>query len=81
MKIFLTLLMAVVMVLVMGTSLADGSNESSYKFGYKMATDNLTNMITVPSTPHLSKLIRTKENVLHSSISFFITFACILSEG
>lgn len=38
-------------VLVIGAPLAYGSNDSSYKLGYKVATDNLTNMITVPSTP------------------------------
>jgi hypothetical protein len=45
------LLLLIIMISAPTIFLAYGSNDSSYKFGYKVATDNLTGLITVPSTP------------------------------
>jgi hypothetical protein len=48
--IHLTLLLFSLTVLtILAPTLAHSSNESSYKLGYKVATDNLTGLITVPS--------------------------------
>jgi hypothetical protein len=51
MSMMLPLLLLIMMISAPTIFLAYGSNDSSYKFGYKVATDNLTGMITVPSTP------------------------------
>jgi len=48
------LLLLIIMISAPTIFLVYGSNDSSYKFGYKVATDNLTGLITVPSTAALS---------------------------
>ena len=51
MPMMLPLLLLIIMISAPTIFLVYGSNDSSYKFGYKVATDNLTGLITVPSTP------------------------------
>ena len=44
------LMLAVIILVLTSISYAKASNESSYKFGYNMAIDNLTNMVIAPPT-------------------------------
>jgi hypothetical protein len=47
-KFVYTVTLVIALMGVVGMRVAYGTNESSYKFGYHTAIDNLTNLITVP---------------------------------
>jgi len=53
----LLILVVIGMELISTTALAKASNDSSYKFGYSAARNNLTGMITVPPSWHDPNLI------------------------
>ena len=56
-RLNLLILVVIGMALIPTTALAKASNDSSYKFGYSAARNNLTGMITVPPSWHDPNLI------------------------
>jgi hypothetical protein len=56
-RLNLLILVVIGLALISTTALAKASNDSSYKFGYYAARNNLTNMITVPPSWHDSNLL------------------------